>query len=225
MKLLITRRKGNNKGFSLVELIIVIAIIAILAASMAPALIRYIHKARVAKTIQEARLIRDSIQGGIAQANQQDVDIFLDKEYMGSDGVLHSGYGAITNWNMSRAQSQNTTDIDTQRSNGTYCDYLIAREILKNLAVDDDDPYGFMNFNGTYNNPIGANVDNFYKTYHCPGIILLYDRYGSVCFMEYYNHGVLVRYEFGTFTDVSDHTNFVGKGSPNNGEVCYIKPY
>ena len=154
-----------------------------------------------------------------------DMALFSEKEYMGSDGVLHTGYGAITNWNMSRAQSHNTSDIDTQRSNGTYCDYLIACEILKNLGVYEHDPYGFLNFNGTYNNPIGANVRDFYATYHCPGIILLYDTNGSVCFMEYYNHGVLVRYEFGEFTDVSDHTNFVGKGAANDGEVCYIMPY
>ena len=38
----------KNKGFSLVELIIVIAIMAILAAAIAPALIRYIDKSRSA---------------------------------------------------------------------------------------------------------------------------------------------------------------------------------
>ncbi len=220
------RKLKEKRGFSLVELIIVIAIMAVLAAAIAPTLIRYIHKARVTKAINEARIIRDSIQGGIAQANQQDVDIYLNKEYMGSDGVLHSGFGAITNWNMSRAQSQNTSDIDTSRSNGTYCDYLIACEILKNLGVDTNDPYGYMNFNGTFNNPIGANVKQFYAQYHCPGIILLYNPDGTVVFMEYYNHGVLVRYEFGEFKDVSEHEYFVGKGAPSNqGEPTYIMPY
>ena len=44
----------NNKGFSLVELIIVIAIMAILAAAIAPALIRYINKARIADDLTAA---------------------------------------------------------------------------------------------------------------------------------------------------------------------------
>ncbi|MBO6205612.1 MAG: prepilin-type N-terminal cleavage/methylation domain-containing protein, partial [Lachnospiraceae bacterium] len=37
----------NNKGFSLVELIIVIAIMAILVGVMAPQLIKYIEKSKV----------------------------------------------------------------------------------------------------------------------------------------------------------------------------------
>ncbi|MBR5419508.1 MAG: type II secretion system protein [Lachnospiraceae bacterium] len=42
----------NNKGFSLVELIIVIAIMAILVGVMAPQLIRYIEKAKVSNDTQ-----------------------------------------------------------------------------------------------------------------------------------------------------------------------------
>ena len=37
----------NNKGFSLVELIIVIAIMAILAAALAPQLIKYLEESRI----------------------------------------------------------------------------------------------------------------------------------------------------------------------------------
>ena len=40
------KNKINNKGFSLVELIIVIAIMAILSAALAPQLMKYIEKSR-----------------------------------------------------------------------------------------------------------------------------------------------------------------------------------
>lgn len=45
----------ENKGFSLVELIIVISIMAILASALAPSLIKYINKARLARDIDSGR--------------------------------------------------------------------------------------------------------------------------------------------------------------------------
>ncbi len=51
----------NNKGFSLVELIIVIAIMAILVGVIAPQLILYIEKSRVAADTQYCDSIREAI--------------------------------------------------------------------------------------------------------------------------------------------------------------------
>ena len=45
----VSRREGKNKGFSLIELIIVITIMAILTTVLAPQLLRYVEKAREAK--------------------------------------------------------------------------------------------------------------------------------------------------------------------------------
>ena len=42
------RSSSSNKGFSLVELIIVISIMAVLVGILAPQFISYIHKSRVA---------------------------------------------------------------------------------------------------------------------------------------------------------------------------------
>ena len=51
----------NNKGFSLVELIIVIAIMAILVGVMAPQLIKYIEKSNVSSDTQLCDSVRTAI--------------------------------------------------------------------------------------------------------------------------------------------------------------------
>ena len=51
----------NNKGFSLVELIIVIAIMAILVGVMAPQLIKYIEKTNVSADTQVADSVKTAI--------------------------------------------------------------------------------------------------------------------------------------------------------------------
>ncbi len=58
--------KKNNKGFSLVELIIVIAIMAVLVGVLAPQFIKYVEQSRRGKDIQNADMIKEAIQSAIA---------------------------------------------------------------------------------------------------------------------------------------------------------------
>lgn len=51
----------KNKGFSMVELIIVIAVMAVLAGLLAPVLIRYINKSRLSVDITTGREIASAI--------------------------------------------------------------------------------------------------------------------------------------------------------------------
>ena len=59
-------KKMNNKGFSMVELIIVIAIMAILAAALAPALIKYINKSRLSTDVSTGTSIASAIQTALS---------------------------------------------------------------------------------------------------------------------------------------------------------------
>ena len=74
-------KKLNNKGFSLVELIIVIAIMAILAAALAPQLMKYIEKSRVSTDKQTC----DSIKSCVNTATAED-DVY--KEVTATAGTV-----------------------------------------------------------------------------------------------------------------------------------------
>ena len=61
------REKMNNKGFSLVELIIVIAIMAILSAALAPQLMKYIEKSRVSTDDTSCASIESCVNAALAE--------------------------------------------------------------------------------------------------------------------------------------------------------------
>ena len=80
----------NNKGFSLVELIIVIAIMAILVGVMAPQLIKYIEKSKVSADTQAA----DAVHSAILTA-MMDPEVVNDSGY-NSSSVITGGAQSVT---------------------------------------------------------------------------------------------------------------------------------
>lgn len=65
-------KKMNNKGFSLVELIIVIAIMVILVAVLAPQYLKYVEKSRVSTDVQTTVGFINSLQ---VLASDPDIDL------------------------------------------------------------------------------------------------------------------------------------------------------
>lgn len=55
------RQKRNNKGFSLVELIVVIAIMIVLVAVLAPVFTKYVEQSRRATDVQNANSIAEAV--------------------------------------------------------------------------------------------------------------------------------------------------------------------
>lgn len=86
--------KKNNKGFSLVELIIVIAIMAILAGALAPALIKYINKSRRSADISNADTIRTACQTAMSD---EDAMVAIGTGVSGEDvSTLKTSHGAFS---------------------------------------------------------------------------------------------------------------------------------
>jgi len=65
-------KRLDNKGFSLVELIIVIAIMAILAAALAPQLMKYIEKSRVSTDKSNCASIKSSVNTALGDEDAHD---------------------------------------------------------------------------------------------------------------------------------------------------------
>lgn len=82
----------NNKGYSLVEIIIIMAIIAVLAASISAAVIRYIEKGRQAVDVANASVIRDALNCYPFPSNYQGEKVVF------TDPVTHKSETYTRGW-------------------------------------------------------------------------------------------------------------------------------
>ena len=90
--------KNNNKGFSLVELIVVIAIMAVLVGVLAPTLLRYVEKSRVQKDESAVEEVRNAVVIAMADENVYKQVANNDKiTVAGSDGTMTFSNTGATN--------------------------------------------------------------------------------------------------------------------------------
>ena len=101
----------KNKGFSLVELIIVIGIMAILVAVMTPMLLKYIEKTNVSSDIQLADSVRQAFIAATTDArvlsdsasepyfdklqSENGMNVDADSSFLGSSCVMRESVGDI----------------------------------------------------------------------------------------------------------------------------------
>ena len=87
-------QRRSKKGFTLVELIVVIAIIGVLAAIIVPTTLHFVNEAREQAAVQEADGVFGAIQGAISSAiagdgklTSDDVVAALNQEMKGAKNV------------------------------------------------------------------------------------------------------------------------------------------
>lgn len=59
-------KKNGNKGFTMIELIVVILIIAIIAVALAPQVVKYVNQSRIATDVNNAATLKSAISTAYA---------------------------------------------------------------------------------------------------------------------------------------------------------------
>ena len=95
------KKQKNNKGFSLVELIVVIAIMAVLVGVLAPQLMKYVEKSREATDIQNCDSIASALKAYYADKEDQTDDVTIN---VTSTGVSETSDPAVKDAGMDKTK-------------------------------------------------------------------------------------------------------------------------
>lgn len=127
----------SNKGFTLVELIVILLVLAILAAILIPALLGYIDDAKSKENVLNAKNCMTMIQAKCSELYAKNSD----KLVPGNKAA-----NTIVGWENVKGAASNT-GLQTGNGNVNVTESVFARTILKELdlkkvdAVNNNDPY------------------------------------------------------------------------------------
>jgi prepilin-type N-terminal cleavage/methylation domain-containing protein len=208
-------RNMKLKGFTLIELIVVIAIIGVLSGILIPAITGFVREAKVNAAITDARTVKQAIEFSLVQnlaVTNEDVSgafnksLYLDQNKDPKKRQIETvGAFSQVSWVMYR--NNKLADSASQKVDKTIAGAL-------DNAFSEKWKTGVSCNAMKYNKPdyncaqyLKDNKTNF-------GLIVVYDTMGTVRLMQLYRKGVLVTYVNGEYlANTNPNAHFVGEGT------------
>lgn len=198
----------NNKGFTLVELIVVLVILAILAAILVPALLGYIDRANQEKSlgkVHDLQVAAKATLGEYYAIHKDNEDhTFNARTYMTPSGKSIKAYN-VTNYTFARIQASN--DSKNSGSNA------FAKSMLQFLTSDHkeaDKEYTFQKYDES---PYGKTASEI-ASKKAEGLVVLFSENYRLLLLQYSDlDGYLYTYEKDVRKiDVQKNGKFIATG-------------
>lgn len=135
-------KKMNKKGFTLVEIIVVVAIIGVLAAILIPALVGYTLKSQVVSADSTAANLRKTINNYLTEANAAGYGMMISQSAVCEGEIVVSGGtwtltivdpSLFATGSLSWDGSGTCTSSNTQRAAGDSADDALVKKIAASL--------------------------------------------------------------------------------------------
>jgi len=206
--------KKKLKGFTLMEMVVVIAIVSILTGMIVPSMLAYIRRAKVAAAIMDAKTIKTSVEASLMSR-------FIVNS--GSNDDISGAFNKILYLDQNEKKEKRQRELVGAFTNRSWRKY--KRHIVDNspsqiidtvIAAGLDETFSESWKEGQDINPMvygssGTCADYLAKAETNFGLIVVYDSDFSVRMLQIYRKGILVTYINGEYiANTNKNAHFVG---------------